>query len=321
MTGLSDIGSHLIKSTMKNIYLRTFSLSIVAALGLTFGQATFQPLVLGPGLSGAATLLSPLTVDIPAIVPEILSDGDFTTGFEAADRHWFGSNLSANGPHTHNGNNYASTVNRIGSWSMTSGDGTGDYSNLAFDSTAFTITSPIITLEGDEALALYGGGLMPSILIGAPSGEISIRTTGGEVYIPNLALDSGPGNVMTYDPSTDRMKYAPFEWGTYTPTYSSESNISTLSISDAQFIRVGNVVTVSGKMEIEEAGTGDTWFRMTIPIASASANTYEAGGTCVGVDGDAGLINMRDPDKVEILYKCTEAASAVWAFHFTYIIT
>lgn len=72
--------------------------------------------------------------------------------------------------------------------------------------------------------------------------------------------------------------------GTYTPTGTNVANAGTITSDGAQWLRVGNVVTVSGKMQVlPTAGSTLTRIRITLPVASAlsEALVFE----CVGVAG------------------------------------
>lgn len=62
--------------------------------------------------------------------------------------------------------------------------------------------------------------------------------------------------------------------GTYTPTFSSFTNLVSVSTSGKtwQWIRVGNVVTVSGFIAINATAAGGIVFQATLPISSATGN-------------------------------------------------
>jgi hypothetical protein len=67
--------------------------------------------------------------------------------------------------------------------------------------------------------------------------------------------------------------------GTYTPTLSSVFNIASSTAFVCQYMRVGNVVTVSGVINVTATAT-NTWTRisMTLPISSNFDFSYRAGG-------------------------------------------
>jgi hypothetical protein len=67
--------------------------------------------------------------------------------------------------------------------------------------------------------------------------------------------------------------------GTYTPTITATGNITVPSASSAQWMRVGNVVTVSGScfVIVTTAGLAAS-FRLSLPVASAFATVTQCGG-------------------------------------------
>jgi hypothetical protein len=77
-------------------------------------------------------------------------------------------------------------------------------------------------------------------------------------------------------------------WGSYTPDITNQTNISASSIpSPWSWIRIGNIVLVSGRVDITQtAGAGTfTEARVTVPVASTFENTGDAGGTFAPFSG------------------------------------
>lgn len=70
--------------------------------------------------------------------------------------------------------------------------------------------------------------------------------------------------------------------GVYTPSASSVSNITIVSIPAAQYFRVGAMVSVSGVMSILNSGTPSFSFRLSIPITAGTfTDVIYAGGSFV----------------------------------------
>ena len=67
--------------------------------------------------------------------------------------------------------------------------------------------------------------------------------------------------------------------GTYTPTLTAVTNVASSTPRKAQWLRVGNVVTVSGQLDITTTTTGATALGISLPIASNFGTTFEASGT------------------------------------------
>ena len=97
---------------------------------------------------------------------------------------------------------------------------------------------------------------------GTMTGVLS-ATTG--LTVKSAATGSNDGNVVS---------------GTYTPTFSNYLNCASTSISGVwSYIRVGDIVTVSGQLSVTPtSGSVLTSFYITLPIASALSSLYQASG-------------------------------------------
>jgi hypothetical protein len=107
---------------------------------------------------------------------------------------------------------------------------------------------------------------------GTDAMPLSLQRYGGNVGIgtasPSEKLDVN-GNI----------KASNLYSGTYTPTLSSIYNVTSSTAFVCQYMRVGNVVTVSGVINVTATAT-NTWTRisMTLPISSNFDFSYRAGG-------------------------------------------
>lgn len=69
--------------------------------------------------------------------------------------------------------------------------------------------------------------------------------------------------------------------GTYTPTVTNITNSGTPSADVCKYSRVGNIVTVSGRISVTPASTGSTSWRVSLPVASTFTGNADAMGTLV----------------------------------------
>lgn len=68
--------------------------------------------------------------------------------------------------------------------------------------------------------------------------------------------------------------------GTYTPTNTSISNLDSAPTAfTTNYMRVGNMVTVSGKVTIDPSGGGDSIWEMTLPVSSTFTAEEDLAGT------------------------------------------
>jgi hypothetical protein len=113
--------------------------------------------------------------------------------------------------------------------------------------------------------------------------------------------------------------------GTYTPALTNVANAGSLTSDGAQYMRVGNTVTVSGRFQLlPTAGATLTRIRLTIPVASdftdsnnvecmGSANTSSASGHTPGI-----IQSNNANNEAEVLFYSNTTGSTVVIFHFTY---
>jgi hypothetical protein len=66
--------------------------------------------------------------------------------------------------------------------------------------------------------------------------------------------------------------------GTYTPTLTGVTNIQGLVAFVCQYVQLGDVVTVSGQINLDPTSTGDTAFGISLPVASNFASRTQCGG-------------------------------------------
>jgi hypothetical protein len=67
--------------------------------------------------------------------------------------------------------------------------------------------------------------------------------------------------------------------GTYTPTLNNMTNLDATVAYACQYLRVGSVVTVSGRLDANPTAAGTTQIGISLPIASNFAGTEECAGT------------------------------------------
>lgn len=114
--------------------------------------------------------------------------------------------------------------------------------------------------------------------------------------------------------------------GTYTPTQpGSSSNVASTTPGKAQWMRVGNVVTVSGSVAVDPTSANTaTFFQLSLPIASDLTATTDLAGTASFMDasdvptsvrilgdtsGNAAQFNTRST---------ADTASNTWYYTYTY---
>lgn len=175
------------------------------------------------------------------------------------------------------------------------------------ETSAFTIkgisagvTTTLLTLNGNGSIQFNNYGA--SSFTGTPTGSLQVTAGGDIIEGPMLAA------------------------GTYTPTLTNTTNVASSTASSCQYMRVGNTVTVSGKINITPTSTGATALGISLPIASAIANNNECGGTgTVGntIDLFGSIRGDATNDRAELIFTIDVSGTTSaqdWYFTFTYRI-
>ena len=113
--------------------------------------------------------------------------------------------------------------------------------------------------------------------------------------------------------------------GTYTPTLTDTTNIASSTAFQCQYIRVGNVVTVSGRVTIDPTSSGTlTELSMTLPVDAALADQEELAGVFAGSGSGTGNCgNIRAETSTEnalFQFIPDSGASRTYFFTLTYLI-
>lgn len=111
--------------------------------------------------------------------------------------------------------------------------------------------------------------------------------------------------------------------GTWTPTLTNVTNVAASTAYEGQWTRVGNVVTVSGKVDIDVTGAGATELGMSLPIASAMTVEQNLGGSAVSAAAAALSAAIRADatnDRAAIVFTATSLTNDSYFFTFTYVV-
>jgi hypothetical protein len=115
--------------------------------------------------------------------------------------------------------------------------------------------------------------------------EVSGQTIDGRknMTLPEKTTIKNTDIIIVGDYPTGKWyKASYFSEGTYTPVYSSTSNIDAVTSSDCYYRRIGKTVNVWGTVSINPTNdTVATEFKMTLPIASTLASVYDLSGFAV----------------------------------------
>ena len=112
--------------------------------------------------------------------------------------------------------------------------------------------------------------------------------------------------------------------GTYSPTLTNAANLDASTTFVAQYLRVGSVVTVAGRVDVDPTtGATSTRLGISLPIASNFGGTNNCGGTAFnqGVAGEGAAIRAdATNDRAEMIWVCTSTTNQIFFYTFTYVI-
>ena len=114
------------------------------------------------------------------------------------------------------------------------------------------------------------------------------------------------------------------DFGTYTPVAGTLFNVSAAVPTDAQFMRVGNVVTVSGELLVTTLAAGPSFVEFSPPSPSNFTATYQCSGSGVSraaaYTEEVTLFANNGSDQVRALWVSLGAAVTTINYTFTYQI-
>jgi len=165
----------------------------------------------------------------------------------------------------------------IFSFSAKDSAGTARTAKISYtNSTTTTSQSLVLAIDTVDKLKIFSGGLLTMIGAHNPTGATTLNSSSPSFYS-----------------------------GTYTPTFTAVNAIAANTMYAMQYMRVGSVVTVSGKVDITPTGAATVSFNITVPVAAANftnnqqaagAGTFENGVNAyivVRMTGDVGTSAMR----------------------------
>ena len=160
--------------------------------------------------------------------------------------------------------------------------------------------------------------VMASDVDGLQTAVIAIETflgTSTASLLNGSDVQLGTGGVTTLNPAG--VVYS----GTYTPTLTNTTNVAASTPYVCQYMRVGNVVTVSGVVAIDVTSAAATVLGVSLPIASNFASNINGSGVASTIVNETAALLADSITKTMLMkYTAVATANTLWYFQFTYQI-
>lgn len=204
---------------------------------------------------------------------------------------------------------------------VTSVAASGGTTGLTFTGSPIT-TSGTLTLGGTLGVANGGTGAATftanALLKGNTTSAVSasnVSDNGSTVSIGSGIGFSVARTTVTAPAAADGNVFS----GTYTPTSFNTTNIAASTPQSAQYLRVGNTVTVSGQIDIDPTATGFAILGLSLPIASNLTSAVQLSGVfnCPDADG-GGVYGDAANDRATFQFTATSASNLTYYYTFTY---
>lgn len=178
-----------------------------------------------------------------------------------------------------------------------------------------------LTLNKDSVLTM-GTTSQFGIAIDTITGAI-VKTTRGRFASLILNKDSVPitttnTQILTIDTSTGVIQRSTVTSGIYLPTATNVSNTSAITVDTAQYMRVGNVVTVSGRIAFTNTLTSPSQISLTLPFATVVSSERNVAGTAnENIAEKVGIIRGRTGTN-DALLEINGLNTSTYTVYYTY---
>lgn len=152
---------------------------------------------------------------------------------------------------------------------------------------------------------------------------LAVRQTSGDWVVRSLAAGTGisiaNGSGDAANPTVSLAVTTGS--GQHTPTLTAVANVAASSASQSQYLRVGDTVTVSGRLSITPTAAGLVQLGLSLPVASNFGSSEDAAGTATAQEAaylpgfiEADAIN----DRATLAFVATTNAARVVVFTYSY---
>lgn len=214
-----------------------------------------------------------------------------------------------------------------GSYRLRVATGSSSIGQLLIPTQSTKLTS---ALDGEmrhvnDSLQFTIGGSQRKVAL-LDSGTVAVGTllVGNGRDFKQLPKGTANQQIRVNAAGTDLEYFSPtstITQGTYTPTVSNTTNVTSSTPITTKWQRAGNEVTVYGNIGITATAPGAVTFSITLPTASdLTSNGYDLSGICSG-SSHGGIVYADATNDVAVFsYNTTVTSAEGIYFRFTYIV-
>lgn len=208
--------------------------------------------------------------------------------------------------------------NTAPSWSTATFASTYTASSILYSNGANTVQG-LATLNSASLVTSATG--VPTWLA-LTNGQLAIGSTGAIPVAGSLTA----GNNITITPGAGSITIAntlAISAGVYTPTLTNVANLDASTSYQAQYSRIGNTVTVSGKVDVDPTANVSTQLGISLPIASNLANAQNCAGTAFSptIAGQgAAILGDTVNDRAQMEWIAVDTTNQSMYYTFSYVV-
>lgn len=176
-------------------------------------------------------------------------------------------------------------------------------------------TGTFAPIDADYWVSRSTAGLTNEVNLGA--------LTTGYVYVTVAAGTATPSTTTTVPAADISGLTGPsglLDDGTYTPTANITTNITSVGISECQWGRLLDTVTVSGQIQVSPTGAGACQFEIDVPVSVDFSAVTQCGGAGAFTTSTIPVsiqANIAD-DSAQFNFTVPDGTTRVFTFSFTY---
>ncbi len=163
--------------------------------------------------------------------------------------------------------------------------------------------------------------IIQSVTAGTAYRDLTLNPYGGKVFVPDGTLDGHAVNRGQLDLKAD-ITTLPTS-GTYAPTLSNTLNVTGVSLQEAVYSKIGDIVTVTiGISASVTSGATNSQITVTLPVNRVGTSTVVSGGfsgnIAVSSEHFSGIFQMLSTSEVRMYFAPTNTGTAQFGGTFSY---